>query len=476
MGVLLSGRARGMKTMVATLTAMLTGVLMFQDARNHPAPQAPLPAPTPTINRSGLLYDSNPEHLWNRLDRLLRVRTAKDGREHGADALDPLLWRETRYLLEGASHERAITLLDGFLEANAERLVQDPLKRVLLQRDVWAVFDWAVAANEREDGARRHALASRLARVIRRLALTPADADRVAVDPEGRRQPLDSYTAGAKASRFPAAYDPANRSTPFLPVRMLDSSGPWIPIHGSAPLPQHSYEMSRSHFAVLLTLPGGRKTTIDYLRRLWDSADPFTLDPAGSINTGELRTRLQPHLRTMPAGSQIALLRRMLFIDASGQIRYSNIVESIQLRVFRERRDPDPERRRFAGHVDQDFFEFVLDRAGLVTNLALGLRAVGTSGMEFLTFSSHGFDVFEQHESPRPGRKLQMCVNCHHEQGLASVLSHRRLFKPFTFPEANRRILDGEPAVWKTRRADWGRLQGYWQSQTVGASSRAIGS
>ena len=453
-----------MRTIVGTLTAMVIGVLVIPDARNHPAPQASRAAPAPTVNRSVPLYDPDPEHPWNRLDRMLRVRTAKDGREHGADALDPLLWRETKYLLESPSHERAVTLLDSFLEGTAERLVQDPVKRILLQRDVWAVFDWAVASHVREDGERRNALASRLARVIRRLALTPADAARVAVDPEGRSQPLDTYTAAVSASRFPPAYDAANRSTPFLPVGMIASDGPWVPVHGSAPLPQHADEMSRSHFAVFLNLPAGRKTTINYLRRLWDSADPFTIDPAGSVNTGELRIMLQPQLRAMPIGSQIALLRRLLFIDSSGDIRYSNIVESIQLRIFRERREPDAELRRFGGHFDQDFFEFVLDRSGLVTNIALGLGAVDRADAEFLTFSAHGLDPFEQQEAPRPGRTLQMCVACHHEQGLASVLSHRRLFKPFTFPVENRRILDGDAAFWKTRRADWGRLQAYWLS------------
>src|SRR5271165_1249151 len=58
------------------------------------------------------IYDPNPEHLWNRLHCALWVRTGPDGKEYGGDRLDPLLWLETKHLLEGTSHDVAIALLD----------------------------------------------------------------------------------------------------------------------------------------------------------------------------------------------------------------------------------------------------------------------------------------------------------------------------------------------------------------------------
>src|SRR3954466_10381741 len=70
------------------------------------------------------VYDSNPEHLWNRLHRALWVRTSPDGKEYGHDRLDPYLWRETRHLLEGDSHKQVIALLDEFLSARGESLVK----------------------------------------------------------------------------------------------------------------------------------------------------------------------------------------------------------------------------------------------------------------------------------------------------------------------------------------------------------------
>jgi hypothetical protein len=84
------------------------------------------------------LYDQNTSHLWNRVHDTFHVRVAPDGSEYGLDAVDPLMWRETRHLLTGDSHARALGLLDEFLTSNGERLIRDPLKRAVFQNDLWA--------------------------------------------------------------------------------------------------------------------------------------------------------------------------------------------------------------------------------------------------------------------------------------------------------------------------------------------------
>src|ERR671919_61545 len=95
---------------------------------------------TPTARESGwAVYDPDPDHLWNRVFRQFFRRTTKDGKEYGSDELDPLLWFDTTYLLNGNSHQQALLVLDEFLTTNAENLVRDPLKRAMFQRDMWAV-------------------------------------------------------------------------------------------------------------------------------------------------------------------------------------------------------------------------------------------------------------------------------------------------------------------------------------------------
>ena len=442
---------------VVALVTVIASTARTSREQRRPAPVA-IPERVVVSDAPPLLYDPDPRHLWNRIDRHFRIRAAADGTLHGADAVDPLLWRQTRYLLEGESHAVALKLLDEFLAANGERLVTAVVRRALLQRDLWAVFDWSVSHFE-SHAAERRELARRLGPVINRLGLTREQLSVLAYD-LGKAGPkmLDTYAAAVKAARFPTHYDPADRQRAFLPPDLLDEDGPWVPTHGSTPLAQHSDEMSRSWFGAFLKLPGGRAATLAYLRMLWDAPQPFVLDPAGSFG-GETRTMIAPALRAVPPGAQVALVRRMLLLDAQGVIQLSNIVESVQIRVFRAA-EPLPTHLRHSGSVnDQDFFEFVFDRAALVTDPAKALHAVTTSERAFLTFSSKGIDPFERATVPAPGIALDTCHACHGAGGLPSILSARRLFKPYTFADRSGTAADWSAAFWKTQRADWGYLR-----------------
>src|SRR5208282_844641 len=83
------------------------------------------------------IYDSDPKHLWNRLNETLFLRTAPDGKQYGLNELDVLYWFTTKHLLAEPSHSQAVGLLDEFIQGHGENLVRDPLKRALLQRDLW---------------------------------------------------------------------------------------------------------------------------------------------------------------------------------------------------------------------------------------------------------------------------------------------------------------------------------------------------
>jgi hypothetical protein len=99
--------------------------------------------PQPDSKRA--LYDSNPDHLWNRLHEALFVREGPDGLTYGRDHLEPLLWTGSKHLLEEKSNNRAVAVLEEFLKNHAEKLIKDPLKRAVLQRDLWLVFNWLEA-------------------------------------------------------------------------------------------------------------------------------------------------------------------------------------------------------------------------------------------------------------------------------------------------------------------------------------------
>jgi hypothetical protein len=124
------------------------------------------------------IYDADPTHLWNRLHSALFVRTGSDGKSYGQDELDPLLWPRSKFLVAGEQHKYVVALLDEFLARDSHKLITDPLKRAVFPHDLWAIFDWLAnptapyqyREDEAASGAR--ALQIRLAKIIRRLALS----------------------------------------------------------------------------------------------------------------------------------------------------------------------------------------------------------------------------------------------------------------------------------------------------------------
>jgi hypothetical protein len=151
------------------------------------------------------VYDLNPTHIWNRVYRQFYVRAGQDGVEYGGeDQLDPLLWVETKHLLEGISYSDTIRLLDEFLTSHAEQLITEPLKRAMFQRDLWAVFDWSVNKHDALV-TQRQALQIRLVQIMQRVALSEEQIQRLP----------DNYALAVASDTFPASYNEDERTQFF---------------------------------------------------------------------------------------------------------------------------------------------------------------------------------------------------------------------------------------------------------------------
>jgi hypothetical protein len=89
------------------------------------------PVVTAVVSVSGTsLYDPDSQHLWNRLHEALFIRIDPKTRERfGEDDPDPLIWRNSKYPLEGASHAKVLAVFDEFLAKHGERLITDPRRR-----------------------------------------------------------------------------------------------------------------------------------------------------------------------------------------------------------------------------------------------------------------------------------------------------------------------------------------------------------
>jgi len=426
---------------------------------------------------SAAIYDSNPSHLWNRLYAALLIREDKNGHRFGDDSLDPLLWFQTEHLLSEPSHRQAIEILGEFLNSHAETQIRDPVKRAMLQRDLWAVFDWSVfqqSAGQRpayEEEKRE--LQLRLAQVLRRLALTP---DEIKSLP-------DNYKQAVASGGFAKQYDPAHPDQAFLPPDLFDPHGPWV---GIAPSPEsdsgvakmHVFNFSgRSSFLVFVKLPGGHKATLDYFQTLWNLPQPYVGGPSFASD----QSRVNPDLPSFPAGTEVALVRRMNIFDDQGNLDTSPVTESVQIRVY-EAITNAIERDETGGipfmlkNSGQHFYEIRVSRRLLFSGKNGGLRALERNEKEFSTFQSQGGDPFEN-SSRHPELEsnaipiVQTCVFCHSGGGVRSLNSRESLLRPNRMqtepPDSNYGSsywADSSAIEWKQNRYDWGVLNGYWKA------------
>jgi hypothetical protein len=444
-------------------------------------------APPPL--RGSTLYDPDPRHLWNRLHEALHVRltTERAGQElllEAEDAnddndLDPMLWRTTwhysNYLLTGPAgasydtllrkaphlrdyprktreaHRDALALLDEFLTKNGEKLLRDPLRRALLQRDLWALFDsfadpiWSHWWPSQQDPSppkyprQRRALLERLAKILPRLALSR----------EQIRQLPDNYAEAVKAKTSPAAFDPERKGAAFLPDDLWQPDGPWVVLGevGDQPLVRDHTRFfgGRSVFLVFLRLPGGRQQTLDYVKRLQKAAEKQANDLTG----------LQ-----FPPRTQVALVRRTLLLDAEGFLVPTRLTETVQIRVYL-----DPNQRLFKENAAdvQIFLEHRLRRRELLAGKAGGLSSAAEREKERAEVLFFGFNVESGREPIRSS-----CRSCHSLPGIESVNSytglsffgahHGKASLSLSTVAEEARVT----ANWKKRQASWGLLEGLW--------------
>jgi hypothetical protein len=394
-------------------------------------------------------YAADPDHPWNRLHQALFVRQAADHSRH-VHSTDPLLYRGGTFLFEGESHGKAVALLDQFLTKSQDRLINEPLRRLFFQHDLWAAFDYA--AWYPDDWVFKSkfepadiALRNRLANVVGRLAL----GDRaLAALP-------DNYAQAVKAKQYATAYDPRHPERPFLPPDLFDPAGPWVRFHETTAGP-----MARQHFegaggravhVIYLRLPEGRAATEQYLKDLRHQ-EPY-LNDAGRFS-----------VKQFSAGTMVALVRRALTVDRSAKVRVTPVTELVQLRIYR-RIPRDPQANLHGDFGEQDVYEFLLDRSKLFAGQH-GLRAVGPDDPAEPFFDrSEMSDRFERIRAPlTPGMpERKTCIECHQAPGVYSVLSMERglrradaeLFRTYDWDVEMSFTVQA-----KVQRFAWGLLQG----------------
>jgi hypothetical protein len=413
----------------------------IQPPTNQPVTtQAATATPIPTLTFKALnevrwdIYDPDPQHLWNRLFRQLYQRTTNDGTEYGWDVLDPLLWYETTYLLEGTSYQQAISVLDEFLSTQGEDLINDPLRRAIFQRDMWAVFDWLTLSSDNHSNP-RHELQWRLAQVIRKVALTE---DEILSLP-------NNYEAAVRSGAFPTHYQSETPDIGFLPADLFQPDGEWVCLgrEGGPVAMSHTEEFpffGRSVFLIFVRVPGGREATLKFLQEL-NEKRPLTVQLADT---------------------DLALVRRAILINDQGSITFLPITESVQIRHF-----------AYVGvnFTTEHSYEFNLNRVPLFGEAGDSLQPVTK---EIMLFRSHG-DMFQMGLDVEGVIIPEGCSTCHEAFGgglTMSFLSYSRF--RFPLPEQGSPVLSATTPeleaqsviAWKQNHPTWQALDALWHQET----------
>lgn len=419
------------------------------------------PPATPNQNPS----DFNRDPIADRLYRALCIRVAPDGREFGEEELDPLLWLNTKHLLTSPSHEQALKALDEFLAPDAQRLVADPLKRALLQQSLWAVFDWSAIISSPYTQERRE-LQSRLAKALRRLALTP---DQI--------RSLPDNCARALAARVVDDSMVQTKNSAHLPSDLFSPDGPWLCLGASIGDPlalSHLYDFSgRSVFLVFLRLPQGRRATLDYLKKLAEFPNPWIPDSRGGFPVMP-----NPKVPQFALGTRLALVRKMFVIDNAGNPVATTLTQTVQIRAHRaipsEISGGVSSEITMGVRETQGVFEFKSSRQRLLAGDPGSLRQVMPGEKEFPLFQSHGIDLFEFFSASPLERHLRTvldsCASCHVQPGIHSMLSRGQpmlsgdhLFLPAHVLVASDPTGETAKTIeWKQTRADWRLLRTLW--------------
>jgi hypothetical protein len=208
--------------------------------------------------------------------------------DRAVDALYPAFLNQIgpRDALKDPLHADLTKALNAAFE---DPTVRTPLARALMQIDLWSAYDplSAIADQPQRDArekARAADLTALLAKMIRRIALTPAE-----------------------AAALPNNYEDARRSTP-LPD-LFRPGGEWLEVVW-APFHVHDEEANHRRFARVYMRPVSRPSDI----------------------TSFLTAATRQYPQT--AFSAVALVMRAMVVDTSGHVVPTPIVSDVQIRAF----------------------------------------------------------------------------------------------------------------------------------------------
>lgn len=376
---------------------------------------------------------------------VIMTRHGKDGKSYTENEASPVIFKWSDFPFGDRTFQKFNTALDAFAalpQAGIE--AYSDIKRALLQRHLWKVFDATAPHNWQLYGKtyrtshpdRRDAVRSKIALLIKRLALT-------------RTQILalpNTMEATVKSGGFAPRHDPGDRFKPFLPADIYSKESSWISFgedYRSIPADIHSRKLNwRSTFLQFMRVPGGRIETLKYIEKL------------------------NGHKKTLPVGTQFVLIEQAFLISDEGKLILSPLIVSIQLRAYldvnRSAREARPEATQCVAEFVMQPRELMEGNAVMKAMNPLDHRYEAGDDADGQSLSGGAKDPFETGEMPIT--RLNLCMKCHGRAGFRSIAT---LFSnSFPLFEVSPETISKVTSKKKRDDNTWKALHELWQAES----------
>jgi hypothetical protein len=378
--------------------------------------------------QSASIYDPNPNHLWNRLFVTFYRQKILSYADHdrqktvanwvGPDVLDPPLGYHPRFLLDDEAFAKCDAVLDEFLSQHGDERIREPLKRAVLQRDLWAVFDVlaitdptpriysSIGSSQTSATAlqeqHRSILERKIARVIRSLALSSMEIKSLP----------DTYSAAIQSGAFSNKLQ--NGGDNFLPGDLFTINTAWFEVQPEHLLTHSLMVGGRSVFRVFVKSPAGFTNVLeDHVRNLDDWRRQYQAWATLWRTNHAMAGKMEPQRPSgeLPVGTQFLLLREMICLDENLQMIPTHIVESVQFRTTYK--------KGFLEH--QVAREAELNRALLFQGKQGGLKPIAAGELRNAAYDGLGNLVVDDQGNGSPLIAFpQNCIACHQSRLLFS--------------------------------------------------------
>lgn len=426
------------------------------------------------------LFGTDLQHPANRLFAAFYIResnipTKRGGapvkRIEGGDVIDFQAWPGSDYWSDAQTCQRLSSLLDECLADPTRFRPADPLQRAVLQRDLWAAFDYYLGRNIVRQGdkatrRRRDELCRKLALALNHLTLTTTE---IAALP-------DNYAAAVRSGRFADAHD-FDPAVDYLPHGLLTDPDQWQEIDFFQPkdvttdirerfvtLHTRNY-LARSYYRIFYRFPGGRLALNEYLKAF----EVNGIDWKHSAQHGS--AKISKDAPPLPVGTEVALVQFLMTLDDQLNPTPTPIVESIQMRTFRNI-DGKSEPPTSTG-VGMNMYEYTMKRRLLFDGLKHGGLERTPDDHPIYRVIFLGPKAPDWGENGRSFTLMQDCRRCHTGAGQIGVqtvfsIVHQGGFDAGAQMGAATALSAGavsprgpRAALWKTRHETYRRLLEY---------------